>query len=130
MESLNCLAKFGVDNGLKFITSRLKFDSNKPHRTLPNTLEYHTEPYPSNFFDEREIAILIDISKDYFADLAANPKKAPLAELKKILCAIMSQDVRTKEVGFDIQEHFDYFTKFIDDEAERKNFAQNITSKW
>ena len=73
---------------------------------------------------------MITICQDFLRHLARDSHNPILIEAGGILHCIMSQDYATKEIGFDIQENLDYFTKFIDDESEKIKLAEDLIASW
>ncbi len=130
MDAINFLAKFGDDYNLRFITDRIKFNGQQSYDFKLVNIPYHTDPYPINTYSNYEIKILIAICQDFLRHLARDSHNPILIEAGGILHCIMSQDYATKEIGFDIQENLDYFTKFIDDEAEKIKLAEDLIAGW
>lgn len=130
MDAINFLAKFGDDHNLRFITDRIKFNGQQSYDFELVNIPYHTNPYPTNTYNDHEIKILIAICQDFLRHLARDSHNPILIEAGGILHCIMSQDYTTKEIGFDIQENLDYFTKFIDDEAEKIKLAEDLIAGW
>ena len=130
MDVINFLAKFGDDHHLRFITDRIKFNGQQSYNFELVNIPYRTKPYPTNTYNNHEIKILIAICQDFLRYLARDSHNPILVEAGSILHCIMSQDYATKEIGFDIQENLDYFTKFIDDEAEKIKLAEDLIASW
>ena len=130
MDAINFLAKFGDDHNLRFITDRIKFNGQQSYDFELVNIPYHTNPYPTNTYNDHEIKILIAICQDFLRHLARDSHNPILIEAGGILHCIMSQDYATKEISFDIQENLDYFTKFIDDEAEKIKLAEDLIAGW
>lgn len=130
MNAINFLAKFGAEHNLRFITDKIKFNNQQSYNFKLINVPYHTNPYPVNTYSDHEIKILIAICQDFLRHLARDSHDPILIELGSVLHCIMSQDYATKEIGFDIQEHLDYFTKFIDDEAEKNKLAEDLIADW
>lgn len=88
--------------------------------------DYFSENYRQDLSNE-ELVICFGIADNFLKKCVDSPS-ASLKEFSHYLWILFSQDFRTKEIGFDIQEYTDYFLTI--DTPERIKLAEKLRSDW